>query len=321
MLKIRHLFLTLAVLVAFVPDSQGQSSRHQAPANQAPKTEQSAAPEQRGTPDKPLTVNVVPTAEQKAAAAKDAAEAEIKTANEGRLIQYTRDQVIVGIVSFLIFLLQLVAFVAQACYMRRSYIEMRRTTHANIRSTRAAQRAATASTRQAKAAEDALTLLERPYIFIFGVHRFDFDDETKEWFVEYTVANYGKMPGIIEMPHIGFVIDNQARPPVSPLMEEDHTLMTAPIMEAGERRKIREYLPDGMSDGDIIVDLDGDGKGTNVRTSPVINEDNGMMTFFRGVIHYSGPFTRGHETSATWWYFRERQEFVSRGGSEYNYVK
>jgi hypothetical protein len=34
-----------------------------------------------------------------------------------------------------------------------------------------------------------------------------------------------------------------------------------------------------------------------------------------------GPFTRDHVTSATSWYFTERNEFVGRGGDEYNYIK
>jgi hypothetical protein len=34
-----------------------------------------------------------------------------------------------------------------------------------------------------------------------------------------------------------------------------------------------------------------------------------------------GPFTRDHVTSATSWYFTERNEFVGRGGDKYNYIK
>jgi hypothetical protein len=48
--------------------------------------------------------------------------------------------------------------------------------------------AAAASDRQAKIAEAALTQLERPYIFIFGVHRFGRNQRTGEFSVHYTVA-------------------------------------------------------------------------------------------------------------------------------------
>jgi len=129
MLKPRHVFLGLAILVAFLGDSRGQS-RRQPPANQTPKTQQATPQDQRGTKDQPLTVNVIPTAEQQAAAEKESTDAKLKASRDDKLIDYTGELVLVGIVQFLVFVLQLIAFVVQANYMRRSAAEMRKTTEA-----------------------------------------------------------------------------------------------------------------------------------------------------------------------------------------------
>jgi len=147
----RWFFLLLLMGVAFA------QSQNAPAAKEAPKAATSPAQEQRGTKDNPLTVNVVPTAEQKANTETKDAEAKIKAADDKKLIEYTRDQVLIGIVTFFIFLLQLIAFITQACYMRRSFNEMRRTTKATIRTARAAQKSA-------DVAEAALTVAERPYL-------------------------------------------------------------------------------------------------------------------------------------------------------------
>src|ERR1700688_1321029 len=160
MLKLCRAVLGFALLLALIGDSSARS-RHHLPTSPTPKTEQSATPNQRGTPDHPLTVNIVPTAEQKAEAEKKDAEARLKAATDQKLVQYTGYQVLVGVVTFFIFILQLLAFTLQARYMRRTVIEMRRTTHATIRAARASQKSADA----AKVAAEALPQLERAYLF------------------------------------------------------------------------------------------------------------------------------------------------------------
>jgi hypothetical protein len=77
---------------------------------------------------------------------------------------------------------------------------------------RSTQAAARAGKDAAEIAQRSLTDLEWPYIFIFGVRHFK-QDSDKDWFVEFTVANYGKMPAIIEGAWIDFVIDNAGEPP------------------------------------------------------------------------------------------------------------
>jgi hypothetical protein len=189
----------------------------------------------------------------------------------------------------------------------------------------AAKKAAEASAAHAKVAEVALTQLERPYVFIFDVKEFGFDPETAEFFVEYSVANYGKMPAIIEGAYVGFEFSDRGAPPEPTLVEDSHTLMTAPILQAGERReKIREYLPNSMTTGDIEIDVTNakDPFGITAKTGPVFDVPKGDDVFLRAIIEYRGPFSRGHSTGALWLAnYPAKGQLAQRGGDEYNYVK
>jgi hypothetical protein len=204
----------------------------------------------------------------------------------------------------------------------------------------AAKESANASIRQAKIAETALVQLERPYVFIFGVRGIKQDAASQDFFVEYTIANYGKMPAIIEAPHIGFVISERGEPPTPTLMFDGHSLMNSPILQAGEqRKKIREYFPAGMVGEDIIARVDRVVRAADIEPSrvllgasdgldeissdivPTFNIPDGFDLFFRAVIRYRGPSTAGHETGAVWLYYPDTFEFAVRGGEEHNYVR
>jgi hypothetical protein len=324
MLNRRTAFVALALCLAMIGDSSAQS-RDQ-PRREAPKPQQSANPDQRGTPSQPLSVNVVPTSEQKADAEKKEAEAEIKAADDHKFVEYAWDQVLVGILTFCIFVLQLLAFSIQACYMRRTAIEMRRTTHAAIRSTRAAQKSAVAATVQARVSEDALTQLERPYIFIFDVKNIIYDAVLEKFYVEYSVANYGKIPAIIEGAWIGFVFSDRGEPQSPTPMEDSHALLVSPIFQSGEKRvNIKEYVPNGMAKSDIIVHLPDEDFGFTAapaRITPVWNVAEGNEIFFRVIIKYRGPFSIGHETSNLWLAdYPSPGQLAQRGGKEYNYIR
>jgi hypothetical protein len=184
-----------------------------------------------------------------------------------------------------------------------------------------ARQNANAASQQARAAEAALTQLERPYLFIFGVRAIKQGAESSSFFVEYTIANYGKMPAIIEGPHIGFEISDRGAPPMPLLLFDGHSLMTSPIMQAGEQRiGIKEYVPAGMVGPDVVVHIDrinGESEVGPMFVTP--GED--FDVFFRAVIQYRGPFTSGHETGAVWLYNHATYEFAVRGGEEYNYIK
>jgi hypothetical protein len=182
--------------------------------------------------------------------------------------------------------------------------------------------AADASIRQAKIAENALVQLERPYVFIFGVRGIKQDPESQEFYVEYTIANYGKMPAIIEAPHIGFEISDSGSPPMPPRLFDGHSLLTSPILQAGEwRENIREYVPQGMTGPDILARIEHKGVTEASDIVPTFNVPENFDVFFRAFIAYRGPLTAGHQTAALWLYNHAVYEFAVRGGSEDNYLR
>ena len=185
-MKLRCLVIALALLAAFASDSRGQSQKPSR--NDAQKTEQATKPDQRGTPNQPLSVNIVPTDEQKADAQKKDRDAAIKAADDKKLVEYTGYQVLIGIITFFIFVLQLIAFSLQACYMRRSYVEMRRTTRATIRATLAAQNAL-------KLGRDEFIASHRPEMKIHSLRILPFESlippEKQLLRVEFIIINAG----------------------------------------------------------------------------------------------------------------------------------
>ena len=160
------------------------------PQTHTENSQQPSTTDQRGTEQSPVVVKIIgaePKAQNRANNSTDQAQTKPPADWWG---------IAIGGGTLFVLGLQLIAFGVQACYMRRSTNEMRRTTHATIRAARAAQKSANAASPQAKIAEAAFIQLERPYIFIFDVKEFHLDGETSEFFVEYSVANYGKMPAI-----------------------------------------------------------------------------------------------------------------------------
>ncbi len=189
----------------------------------------------------------------------------------------------------------------------------------------AAEGAANAANKQAKIAERALTELERPWVFIFGVKELVPDENNIDFFVQYTVTNYGKMPAIIEQAWIGFVFSDRGEPPAPPELWDDHELVTAAILPVGERReKIKEYLPGGMAGEDMLVRLRGPEdfkRGRDTTFAPVFNVPKGSDVFFRAIIKYRGPSTAAHITEALWLFNEGSLQFMQRGGETYNYAK
>jgi len=186
-------------------------------------------------------------------------------------------------------------------------------------SANAAEEAARASAEQAYIARAALTQLERPYVFVFGVRQVREDPDSHEFFVEYTVVNYGKMPAIIEGAWVDFVPDSKGDPPIPPLLDESHSLLSSPILQSGERREnIRAYAPAGMTKGSsgVIVNV----KTGAEAACPDFDVPEGFDIFFRATIRYHGPSSAGHETGALWLYNPSSFEFAQRG-EEYNYTK
>jgi hypothetical protein len=206
---------------------------------------------------------------------------------------------------------QALLFFVQLRYMRNGMEDA-------TRAAKAAEDAAKASTEQAKTAERALTELERPWVFLFGISRPQQDDGG--FFVTYTVANYGKMPAIIEYPRISFVFeDTQGNPQTPTLVSDDNSLMTSQILKAGEERVLREYFP-ANTDGSVrFVIINQDTPEETLHAVPSVDLGAEHIMFFRSIICYRGPNSQGHETGANWLY-RDPWDFVIRL-DEYNYTK
>jgi hypothetical protein len=183
---------------------------------------------------------------------------------------------------------------------------------------RAAQRSAVATIAQAKVARDSAIKLQRPYIFVFGVS--ELLATTTEFYVNYTVANYGAIPAILEDVFVGFIFSDRGALDVPSRIWDDHDLSIGPIFEASEKRgPLAEFVPNGIATGGSIVVPDGSGGFERARTLPDWDVPPGSDIFFRVVIRYRGPFSSGHETSATWLCDRGSPQLIQRGGEDYNY--
>lgn len=311
----RIAFLVLTLCLAFAGDSWGRQ-RTQPARHEAAKAEQTANPNQRGTPEEPLTVNVVPTPEQKAEAEKKEIEAKVKAADDHKLVEYAADQVVIGVVTFGIFLLQLAAFVAQAIFMRRTVIEARRTTHASIRSAAAAQKSARIS-------ERALTDIERPYIFVFGMSKLIYvaDGINSRAFVKFKVANFGRLPAIIEEASAGFVYGEGLNIDMPLHVGENDSLVVFPILQQNDIREVVARVADGMLSKEITVEVPVDyGFSDEAEIIPKFTPPDGSDTFFRIILRYRGPISQGHETNGMWLYEQDGN-LVQRGDAPYNQMK
>jgi hypothetical protein len=172
--------------------------------------------------------------------------------------------------------------------------------------------AAFAATRQAKIAEVAFTNLERPYVFVFGVHKFSTIDpkgaiSAHAPTILYSVANYGKTPAIVENARI-IVSINKGHPAIPPRTHDDHNLFTSPVIAGGE---VRDFMRETVEDKAIFPNWN----------KPTPNLREGENLYFRVIINYRGAFTKGHETSACWQYDRNTKSLIQYGHDDYNHVK
>lgn len=185
-----------------------------------------------------------------------------------------------------------------------------------------ARDSAAAATKQARIAEDMLVKRERPYVFVFGptaIRKRTDHLLGDDYFIEYTVANHGPMPAIIEGAWIGFELSDRAEPGRPLLVDDSHKLATNSIMPTGDRRRIRAFFPSNMIvdvAGEVITSGEG---GESLGTIPQFDVPEGNDVFFKAIIKYHGPFSEGHETGAEWIYQGGTDQFVSRGGSG-NYI-
>lgn len=170
-----------------------------------------------------------------------------------------------------------------------------------------------AAARQASIAKRTFETLERPYIYIFGASRVETANDFETAFVpfaSYSVANYGKLPAVVESVIVTFGTSTTSAPDTGLYALLTHDLLNNRVIAPNERREgIKEELPMGINwhhsgTGEVIIDLADDEE-----------------LFFRVQILYSGPFTAGHETSACWRLSELDNRFSHMWLDKFNYVQ
>ena len=165
----------------------------------------------------------------------------------------------------------------------------------------------------------AVTLaIKRPWLFISGVcdlHERSAEDEV--WTeVDYTIANHGEAPAIIESVKCQFIF-TKAHKEIPLSVEQDHPLIVNPIIGPGEtRQNIPHLVPAGLLSADKVIYLYG-----NRRASMAPQERHGREFIFLIKIQYRGISSRGHVSSGLWRWNYSVSRFEAYGGEEKNYAK
>ena len=221
---------------------------------------------------------------------------------------------IVIVTAFLVIvgLFQLRLFWVQLKFIRESLIDAKE-------SADAATIAANAATRQAKAAEDTLDKKERPYLFVFGARYFN-KTEFGIWYVTFGIGNYGVMPAIIDEAFFEVVLGRND-PPSPGYADKGHSIFQSGVLAPKETRvnmvcNVSRSLISKDSGSVIVVTTDSEPKG--IFPIPLLSLADGEAIFFRIIVNYHGPFSKGHETEATWKYEVAFSEFIPWGGTQYN---
>src|SRR5665213_560444 len=166
-----------------------------------------------------------------------------------------------------------------------------------------------AATRQAHVAEDTLNKIERPYLFVFNVSNLKVEewnyegDDFSRLFVTYSVANYGKLPAVIEDMQVSLGVFTEPLPPAR--TDYNHPLAVSAVLVPGEPR---HKLDEGLERTKF-----GSDEGGN--PIPDLGESD---LFFWVIIRYRGTFSGGHVTRACWRYDERTGQLVEfHGGPEH----
>lgn len=167
------------------------------------------------------------------------------------------------------------------------------------------------SDKQAKIAQKALTDLERPYVFIYGVSQIYGDKSGAH--IGYTVSNHGRMAAVVENVALGFAIVQGVTPEPPLDAERDHDLLQNPILSPAEKRE-RRLTYDLPANTSLDI-LDSD---SPVRIPELKSDEE---AFFQVIVTYRGPFTSGHETSQCWRYDELTKSLIEFSDPQYTYIR
>ena len=178
------LVIALTFLTANASDSWGQSKRPPQDKNQTQRTEQPTATDQRGTPQSPAIVKILPSEDAEAKAKQEAEDRAAKNRLDTNTIRLTIAAIVVAI-------LQFIGISIQAYYLKGT-----------LRATAAA----------AQAAIDAAALAsqhERAYMFTGPAEDggITIDDEQSTLVVQFEIENSGRTVGILKRLRLGFTTE------------------------------------------------------------------------------------------------------------------
>jgi hypothetical protein len=167
---------------------------------------------------------------------------------------------------------------------------------------RSTKRMTQATAESVRIAERSLADLERPYIYVFNPSGFKIDLNREDPFnyFQYSIANYGKTPARIESAFVGISAGIGPKHPDAVLGW--HDFLVSPLFVSGERRdNPTASVPNEIQ---IIETADENGQ----YDTPVLTD--GSEFFLWIIIKYSGPFSKGHETSACWRWSSDSRRLV-----------
>jgi hypothetical protein len=186
--------------------------------------------------------------------------------------------------------------------------EAKNTTAAAVEATREAKR-------QVDFAEQSSKRLERPYIYIYGVHQIQTTPGTSNW-VKYSVANLGRTPAKIASFAAGMSI--HPHKPLDPLIvdyrdDPNHDLLVRPILPANEIRNALQLLPPAGIHFHAPKSHPGVMSISAQDLVPVMEADDQFFVWIR--IWYRGPDGE-YVTNACWRFDKLTKRLVPWGENE-----
>src|SRR5580698_10173470 len=165
-----------------------------------------------------------------------------------------------------------------------------------------AKEAARAATKQAIVAQSTFESVERPYVFIYGIEWNECDSQEEANsapeeivpFFRYTISSEGKLPAV--MDYIGVTINVGTSPAESMELKKWGNIATT-IMRPGVSERFSGMPEPSLYEGSEVYSL---GEYGDIMRVPRLAE--GTALYVEVLIQYHGPFTKGHETRASWFF-------------------
>ncbi|MGJ4927176.1 hypothetical protein ACQR1I_18185 [Bradyrhizobium sp. HKCCYLS2038] len=177
------------------------------------------------------------------------------------------------------------------------------------------QKSIAVADRSAKAAERALSELERPWIFVhLSRHLVSRGDDANSFgappVAVFEIANHGRMPATIAACYIALEGVHQTEPSSGLLRDEFH-ISIGPQERSG---KLQVDCPGGLAKYGVVVDL------LSQEVHPVPELDQLESFFFYILLEYSDVRGKSYTSSFCWRFDLGVNYWVGFGGRQRNYL-